>query len=489
MADPATEIPRAFVQKCLASNEMGDATLYIAKNAGKRLLNQTSGEWMKWVGHHWEIDKNSSEALAAMELVVSEYRQEAKRLVDEISDAKDTTVKNGLMAKQKELYRRIDRLRSVRGTNNALTYTARCEDRLIVNQDDFDKDPWALPCKNGVIDLKTGQLWPGDPKDLLMKYCPHEWQGLDAPAPMWEKAILDMMNGNQEMADFINRLFGYSITGLTTEHVLPVFWGKGRNGKSLLVETLRFVLGEMAAPIRSEMLLDQAFMKSSSGPNPDIMGLKGLRIAFANETDSGRHLSTSQVKQLTGADSLVARNPHDKYETRFYPTHTLYLLTNNKPHVPSWDFAIWKRLILIPFGISFVDEPRHPDERLIDKELGEKLKQEAAGILAWLVRGCLVWQFQGLNYPQLVMESTGEYRNEEDFTADFVDECCIIGKEYKCRASDLYDSFTRWWEDNQGKKVPSQKVFGKVMAQKFDRKKNMVFYYHGLGLLETPLDA
>jgi putative DNA primase/helicase len=481
MDEPITS---EFIRQCLDANELGDAMIYIALNRGKRLYNQASTEWMRWAGHHWEIDQCSADAMSAVEEVVTQYLNEARALVDPIANEEDPEIKKNLKKRQGTIYSRVDRLRSIRGSNNCLAFTTRCTDRIVTVTEEFDLDPWKLPMVNGVVDLKTGELSPGKPSDMLMKACPHEWTGIETPAPLWEAAIHDIMSNDDEMMDFIQRLFGYSITGLTTEHIMPVFFGKGRNGKSMLVETLRYVMGSMASPIRSEMLLDQSFNKSSSGPTPDIMSLKGLRVEFASETDEGRRLSTAQVKTLTGGDTMVGRNPHDRYETRFNPSHTLFLLTNNKPQVPADDFAIWKRLILIPFGISFVIEPYFPDERKIDKFLGEKLKEEASGILAWLVRGCLAWQERGLDVPALVSESTGDYRRGEDMIMDFIDECCVIDKGYEVRASDIYDAFKPWFERNISKKGMSQKRFGTLLSKKFEKVKDGVYFYRGLGLLE-----
>lgn len=473
-----------FIRQCLDANELGDAMMYIAMNRGKRLYNQASTEWMRWAGHHWEIDQCSADAMAAVEEVVTQYLNEARALVDPIANEDDAEKKKNLKKRQGTIYSRVDRLRSVRGSNNCLTFTTRCTDRIVTVTESFDLDPWKLPMINGVVDLKTGELSPGNPNDMLLKACPHEWAGIETPCPLWESAIHDIMSNNDEMVDFLQRLFGYAITGLTTEHIMPVFFGKGRNGKSMLVETIRYVMGSMAAPIRSEMLLDQSFSKSSAGPTPDIMSLKGLRVAFASETDEGRRLSTAQVKSLTGGDTMVGRNPHDRYETRFNPSHTLFLLTNNKPQVPADDFAIWKRLILIPFAVSFVVEPYYDDERKIDKFLGDKLKDEAPGILAWLVRGCLAWQERGLDVPTLVRESTGKYRRGEDTLMDFLDECCVVGREYKVRASEIYDVFLPWFQRNISKKGLSQKKFGNLMLKKFTSEKHGVYYYYGVGLAD-----
>lgn len=131
----------------------------------------------------------------------------------------------------------------------------------------------------------------GRPEDYLTKASPVEWQGIDAPRERWDQFILEIMDGDQEMADYLRRLFGCSIVGKVTEHVFAVFHGVGRNGKSLMVDTITEVLGELANPIPAEMLLDQGNARSSAGPSPDIMALRGQRLAFASETDEGRKFS------------------------------------------------------------------------------------------------------------------------------------------------------------------------------------------------------
>jgi putative DNA primase/helicase len=486
MNEPSGEITSEFITQCLQANELGDAMIYIALNRGKRLYNKASNEWIRWAGHHWEIDQCSLDAISSVAEVSNEYLNEAKLLVDRIAAAESQEAKQTLIDRQKKIYNRVDRLRSVRGSTNCLTFTTRCHDRLVTTTELFDADPWKLPVINGVVDLKNGELYPGEPQQLLMKYCPHNWTGIETPCPIWEKSILEIMDENHEMVNFIQCLLGYAITGLTTEHILPIFYGKGRNGKTLIIETIRYVMGDMASPIRSELLLEQRFGKSSSGPTPEIMSLKGLRIAFASETDEGAKLSVSNAKKLTGGDTLLGRNPHDKYETKFNTTHTLFMLTNNIPSMPVDDFALWERIFLVPFNISFVTDPKHPDERKIDKDLADKLKSEASGILAWLVRGTLQWQIDGrLDYPSLVKEATGGKRREFDIVQDFIDECCVVGSEYRVNASVIYDVFSRWYEDNHSKSVPSINRFGRTMGKRFKVIKKGIKIYTGIGVLSN----
>ena len=262
-----------------------------------------------------------------------------------------------------------------------------------------------------------------------------------------------------------------------------------------MTEIIQTVLGgqnataSLAGPVQSEMLLDQGKNRSAAGPSPDIMSLRGLRIAFASETDEGQRFSPARVKWFSGGETLTGRYPHDKRNVSFEPSHLLCLLTNHKPHAPASDFAFWERLLLVDFPLSFVDrKPQNENERPMDKGLKDCLLQELPGIAAWLVRGCLEWQRAGLDPPAKVREATAEYRKDEDMLADFIEECCILQQpgesDIRTPASELYDAFCEWFKVNiSSKKTVSQKAFGKMMLEKFQReRKGGIYYYYGISV-------
>lgn len=482
-------VDSAFVRRCLHANELGDGMLYAELMRGRFVYNKASAEWLAWAGHHWERDIMAA-AAASVEAVAESYIDEAAALGREIGQAQGTDGKEAgdrLKKEQDYLYDRVRRLRSDRGRQNALKFAAtNPKNQLAIRGDELDADPWLLACANGVVELKTGELRDGRRDDMLEKACPTEWSGIETPAPTWDGFLLQVFSENRALVDFVRRLMGYAITGLTIEHVLPILWGQGRNGKGTLVETVSRVLGTLAGPIQSEMLLDQGRSKSSSGPSPDIMALRGLRLAFASENDEGRRFSPSRVKWLSGGDTLVGRAPHDRYETHFTPTHTLILLTNHKPHAPSDDFAFWERVALIPFDLSFVArEPVAQNERPADRYLPQKLREEAPGILAWLVRGCLEWQVRGLDPPAIVKDATAEYRRDEDILSDFIEECCHVDAGAETSAASIYTAFSEWWEQNVSKKPLSQKKFGKMMCARFKREKVGTYKYYGVGLVAS----
>lgn len=491
------KIPSSFIQECLLINEVGDGMLYSELNRDKFLFVNNMNEWLAWNSHHWKKD-DMKEAFIAVDLVAETYEKEANRLKNQTDDKseKENGEESKPENKQKQeessgqkyiiqsLNRRAKKLRGLTGRNNCLQFARACKNGLSIKGNELDINPWLLPCKNGVLDLRTGKLRNGRPADFLMRYCPTEYRDIDESSALWTRTLMEIFSNNQTLVDYLQRLLGYAIIGTNLEHIFPVFHGQGRNGKTMIVETISHVLGELAGPIQSSMLLDQSSVKSSSGPSPDIMALRGLRLAFASETDIGRRFSPSRVKWLTGGDTLVGRYPHDKYETIFKPTHTLFLLTNHRPHAPSDDFPFWERTHLIPFKISFVDrDPQNEDERPMDKTLPERLKIESSGILSWLIRGCLLYQKNGLTVPLVIREATAEYRREEDILADFIDEVCQLDPESEVYATELFDAFKEWYDNNVSKRtIPSQKRFGMAMTRKgFNREKVAgVYKYYGI---------
>lgn len=478
------EITDEFVIDCLYANELGDGMLYAALHKKDLIYEKNSDTWLRWAGHYWEID-NMRQAKKSVAVVAQRYLDEATALVDQIARAKTKDEGQRLKDRQDNIYKRVLRLRSDRGGKNALEFAhTNPSNSLEAWIDWFDRDPMQIPCKNGPIDAATGNHSPGRQDQYFMKACPVEYKGVDEPAPRWERFLMEVFEEDENIIAYLQRLFGYCLTGHITEHVLPIFNGRGRNGKGTIIETIKkHVMGPLASPIQAEMLLNQGRARNTAGPSADIMSLRGLRLAYASETDEGTRFSSSRVKWLTGGDTLKGRNPHDRYETEFVPTHKLILLTNDLPHVSAHDYAFWERVHVVPFRLSYVThKPREDYERPADRDLPAKLAEEASGILAWMVRGCVAWQDQGLNPPPIITHATAKYRRGEDQIADFIDECCFKRPSLRTRASVIYSAFREWWKENISNKPLSQQKFGKLFSQTFQREKEGVAFYLGVGI-------
>lgn len=502
------EITSEFVMECLDANELGDGMLYAALHKDKFIYAKGAEVWYRWDDHSWIRDE-MDQAIAAVENVALRYAVEIAVLGASLAEVlgkaaegeEDGTAKR-LRGRIGQIHARIKRLRKDSGRSNTLKFAhTNPINPLAVRAADFDLDPWKLACANGVINLRTGELEPGRPTDYISKRARAAFppEGVNADTSPFTNILLAIHNGDQPLVDYKQRFLGYGITGCNTEHIFPVAFGRGRNGKSLEIEALCYTLGDYAGPVPAEMLLDSTRSASAGATSPEIMALKGLRLAIASETDEGRRFSAAKVKWLTGGDTLTGRGLYDKHMITFTPTHLLILLTNHKPNAPDTDFAFWERCRLIPYKLSFVVRspeelaaiPLKPHERQADISLPSKLRDLSDLILAWLVKGCLQWQLIGMAPPETVREATLTYQSDENYLGQFLEACCTQAPEARAGSSELYEAFCHWYKANVNDKdrfLPSQKAFGQklVAADLFERKRSGgCYHYLGIAVSEV----
>lgn len=481
----SNEVFRAFKQ-----NEDGDATLLIELYKNHLCFDHASGIWyIRKKEGHWKEDQ-LDQATANLKKVVKVFgievkRQNNRRLNAETNDrTKEAEKIKDIVDK---LYKRIKALQTKKRKSDVLKLAAAGENTLGITGSEWDRTPWLLGCKNGIIDFRDGKLKPVDPKAYIKTVAPTKWKGMNTPCPTWERFLCDIFNKDAALIDFIQRLFGYSMIGEVPEDIFPIFWGEeGRNGKDTLFETIKYVLGDFASPIESELLLAQRFNKRAGSPRPEVLALRGKRIVWASETEKDRKFDTAKIKAYTGGGVLSARGLYAKRNVEFAPSFTIFLITNPKPKVKDDDPAFWERVFLIPMTQRFVKFPKAPNEHKADIYMPKKLQKDAAGILAWLVRGCLEWQCKGFDPPDTVLQATQEYKLEEDDLLRFEHDCCIRGPKDKIQAGKLFQAYGLWALGNSDEKIPEQ-TFYKRMLKRVDgsKKTNKGNFYIGIDLNKT----
>ncbi len=392
--------------------------------------------WLVWDGQRWSKDDAGHVVRLAKETVRAIYVEAAQAGDDEVRKA---IAKHALRSEGEARVR-------------AAISLAESEPGIPTTPDQLDQHRWLLNCRNGTLDLRTGELRPHDRDDLLTQLSPVAFDP-DATCPTFMAFLDRIMAGNAGLIRFLQRAVGYSLTGDTSERVLMILHGEGRNGKSTLLEVVRGILGGYAVRTPTETLLAK---RDSTIPN-DIAKLKGARFVSASESDEGRRLDEAKIKDLTGGDTISARFMRGEWFD-FLPEFKLWLGTNHKPVIRGTDRAIWDRIRLVPFAVRIPDEEQ-------DKQLRVKLLAEAPGILAWAVRGSLDWQRDGLGEPQEVKTATAGYRAEMDVLGAFLEDCCIIAPNAQCPAKDLYASYQTWCEET-GEKALTQKAVGQRLGER-----------------------
>lgn len=344
---------------------------------------------------------------------------------------------------------------------------------LYVEPHQFDAHPMLLNCWNGTVELDTGVLRPHSREDYLTKLVHVEYHP-EAPCPRWRGFLREVLE--ELLLDYVQRAFGYSLTGLTNEKAVFALYGPGNSGKTTLLTTFRELIPEYAVVIQADTLMSRAH--ESNNTQADLCDLRGARFVHTSECEAGQRLSQSRLKAITqGMGSIKATRKYENPIT-FPETHKLWLDTNERPAIKNIDDqATFNRLHPIPFLRAI------PREK-IDPSLASKLKAEAEGILAWALAGSLAWFERGLDKPPEVEAATEQWRAENDNIGRFIEECCINGDAFRAKAKQLYEAY-RKWADTSGEKViaPNKDFAPRLVARGYKRKhtdKGEV--YEGIGL-------
>ena len=403
-----------------------------------------SSVWFIWNQSRWEESTGSVLALAAA--TGRSFYADAARI--------------GNRWERTELLAHASYSLSRRGLSN-MVWIAQSQPDVQVRFDELDADPMALNVQNGTIDLRTAELRPHRREDLITKLASVDYD-LCAECPTFRQFLYRILAENQELIRFVQKLFGYAIRGDVTEKIVAVLYGTGDNGKTTLLEAIRYVLGDYAGQVLIDTVMAQRH-EPSAGARSDIADLRGRRFVTSSEAESGVRLAEGQLKYLTGMGTLKAKRMRkDHFE--FPPTHTLFVDANHRPVIRGTDDAIWNRICLVPFSVKI-------PKREQNKHLLDDLKGEASGILAWLVEGCLLWQEEGLERPAEVASATEDYRKEMDVLGGFLDARCGPEPGAKVASGELFSAY-RQFAEAQGEKSLTQRAFNEQMAERgFLRKR------------------
>lgn len=392
---------------------------------GLRYTAQWS-KWNVWNGNYWKEDNT---------LKVYDMARETVRKIAIRANKKQT-----LIASAK--------------TINAVAVIAKADRKVAATIDQWDLNPWLLGTAGGTVDLRSGSILKNNMDDHITKIA------ITAPGgecPIWRDVLHKITAGDVDLQDYLQIIAGYSLTGSVREEALFFFYGGGGNGKGTFIETLGYLIGDYGTTVAMSTLMAS---KNTEHPT-EIAKLRGVRLAMASETKEGARWDVAKIKLLTGGDQLTGRFMRGDYFD-FMPSHKLIVSGNRRPMLGTVDAAIARRMHLVPFLVQ-ISTP--------DRTIKERLRNEAAGILAWAVEGCLRWQRHGLVMPDVVAKATEEYLHDQDDIQVWIDESCQLSNSDEV-VSHLYDSFGEWC-DRSGAFRPSKKEFTQRLAARgFEMKRS-----------------
>jgi putative DNA primase/helicase len=436
--------------------DLGNARRLVSYVGGQIRYCWPWTKWIVWRASRWKVDDIGSLQAFARDVVVMIGREGLGA--------------NGI---DKELLKWALKSES-RERLAAMIGVAQSEDGIPILPSDLDTNPDLLNVLNGTIDLRTGKIRAHHKGDMITALAPVSFDEM-ALCPTWLSVIDTVFNQDQELIRFWQQLCGLCLTGNIGEQILPILYGTGANGKSTMLGALLEILGPDYAIVAPPGLL----MTRHNDSHPtERASLFGKRLVVDMESAEGARMNESIVKQLTGSDRISARRMREDFWD-FAPTHKIIMATNHKPEIRETKNAIWRRIKLIPFTHSI------PEDKQI-RDLPVRLRTEYSGILSWCIRGCLDWRKNGLIVPPSVAAATQAYQSEEDVLGEFIAENCVVGPNYRERASRLYERYSQAMDRAGVESKLSQTAFGRAMAERgFKKIKSSHTSYLGIALRQT----
>lgn len=453
------------------ATEKGMSELFLDRNSDDVIYVPEYKSYAYWRNPVWAMDSSLF------------MQRKVKELTDLYREAQDTCQSRAAKAKQDgderseakwnskaSMYSGLHRKSGTRNGMANVLEIAKSE--VVVNLEKLDSDPMILAVQNGVVDLTAGTFRPEADKAMNLTMMSPVCFDREAECPQWREFIRQCTLDDQELADYLQKMVGYMLTGLTSEQVLFFLHGLGANGKSTFINVVQRILGgyQRAIPAASLMVKNGG---SSGAPNPDIAMLRGKRMVVSSELEEGERLSESLVKSLTGGDTITARHLYGEF-FEFTPSFKLVMVGNHRPHIRGSDHGIWRRIRLIPFSNNVPAEQRDPG-------LESKLLEELPGILNWAIEGCLSWQAGGLGVPEKVRQETEEYRDSEDIMKRFISDSCTLAPQVGAYQKHLYRTYCQWALENN-EWTMSNKQFGNKLKEQGLRteKKSAGMYWGGI---------
>ena len=352
------------------------------------------------------------------------------------------------------------------GKLTAVMRLVKSDRAIAVAPESLDVNPWIINTPGGVVDLKTGKMIAPDPDQLCTRSTAVTPE--PGPAPVWTRFLHDATNGDVELQAYLKRLMGYCLTGVTIEQQFTFIHGGGGNGKGKFLDVLMGIMGTY----HRDSPMD-TFVASNNERHPtELAYLAGARLVTASETDAGRRWDEARLKRMTGGDPITARGMREDFFT-YLPQFKLVFIGNHRPEIRNLDDAIRRRTHLVPF----THKPP-----VIDKFLGDKLREEWPAILAWMIEGCLEWQgmlgstgnrCEGLLPPPIVQAATEEYFVESDPMGQWLKECTApASAETWTSALDLFESWQSWAKRRGEFPGRIQRFSSMLGARKYQKRQN-----------------
>ena len=428
-------------------SDVGQA-IVLSREYMDRLRFSPATDYIVFNGSFWEESQPNAQGIA-QELTarqLEEAETEIQRCMKEMSDNGAWAMLAAMGAKKAmaafseaqrrsfEKYERAETYRKYaikrRDTKYISAALKEARPMIQIEQRVLDADEFLLNLPSGTCDLRTGAVREHNAQDYITKQTAVDpsGDGMD----VWEDALQTFFQGDADLIRYVQEIVGLAAIGKVYIEALVIAYGEGRNGKSTFWNTIARVLGTYSG----NMSADTLTVGCKRNVKPELAEAKGKRMIIAAELEEGMRLNTSNVKQLCSTDEIYAEKKY-KAPFSYVPTHTLVLYTNHLPRVGAIDQGTWRRLIVIPFNAKI-------EGKADIKNYSDFLfKMAGSAVLQWIIEGAkrVISNDYKIVQPKVVRDAIQKYKENNDWLAHFLDDCCEVGDDFEAKSGEFYNAY------------------------------------------------
>jgi putative DNA primase/helicase len=407
-------------------NDRGFAMLFAKLFRDDFVYNTTAKTWYFYNGRFWEMDEDGMRVARNAKTFADAMLRYALELPD---------------GTQKQAY--IKAVAVYGNLRDRQTLVKDAQSEAFVSSSAFDANTDLFNCQNGTYNLKTGEFTEHRASDMLSKVS-NVFYDPAAYSPLWGKFMDDVMEGDRDKIEYLQKVLGYSLTAEAQLETCWILYGATtRNGKSTLTETIAYMMGNTGgyALAMQPQTLAQKQNKDTRHASGDIARLNGCRFLNASEPPKRMLFDSALLKTLLGRDSITARHLYER-EFEFAPYFKLFINTNYLPLIQDDTLFTSGRINVIPFNRHF-----KPHEQ--DKDLKNKLKEKEniSGIFLWCLEGLSKFRYEGAEPPESIKAATADYQKNSDKIGNFIDEC-LEPSSWNSQAKKIYEVYAIWCNEN-----------------------------------------
>jgi len=426
--------------------------------------------WYEFDNHRWRaVDEGYTLSVKISEEICNLYSKLSSNY-GQLSIENKGQDKDMMLAKANTASNITIKLRNTKFKNDVLSeckslfYSSTFIDRL-------DENRSLLGFDNGVYDLEHGCFRFGRPEDMISLSTGINYKEYDPTDPVIKEVekFLNEIQPEADMQNYVLDLLASCLQGHVPDEKFHIWTGTGSNGKSLLLMLFMKAMGDYAATLPTTLLTGKR--SASSSANPEMARTKGKRFCVIQEPEEKDKINLGLMKELTGGDRIYARGLF-KDPIEFYPQFKLILTCNKLPFIASNDGGTWRRIRLVPFEMKFVDNPKEPFERKIDRSIKAKLDSWKQALMSILINRFATYKKNGLVEPMKVVTFTNKYQSDSDVYLEFINENIELTKnnDETLKLMDIYDTFKSWFKNaHSDKKTPTRNELKNYFEEKYKK--------------------